>query len=392
MPLKDIQIKNAEIRSKQYKLSDEKGLYVLVRPSGSKLWQMKYRFQGKEKVLSFGPYPEVSLKEARERRDDARKLLRDEIDPLQQKKAEKLKQIDHSTTFEAVALEWYENRKERWTKSYAEDVIKRLKKEIFPHIGSLPIRDIEPPMLLEVIRKIENRGALELAERQLQKCGEIFRYGIACGKVIRDPSNDIKEALKPKIKGHYAALDVKELPDFIHTLERNDARLYRTTQNAMKLMMLVFLRTSELIGARWEEFDFERKEWLVPAERMKMKKEHIVPLARQTIELLEEQRSIAGHYDLVFPSPVKPLQSISNNTLLGAIRRMGYKGRMTGHGFRALAMSSIKQELGWRHEVIDRQLAHAKKNKIDAAYDRAMFLDDRKMMMQEWADYLDEIV
>ena len=251
--------------------------------------------------------------------------------------------------------------------------------------------EIEPPLLLHVIRKIENRGAYELAKRQLQKCGEIFRYAIATGKALRDPSQDIKEALMPVRKEHFAAIDVKELPEFIAALERNDARLYQSTRNALKLIMLTFVRTSELINATWEEIDFDNKEWVIPAERMKMGKVHIVPLSRQAIEVLENQKILAGQWPLVFPSSVKPRNSISNNTILGALKRLGYQGRMTGHGFRALAMSAIKQELGYRHEVVDRQLAHVPKNKIDKAYDRALFLRERKIMMQEWADYLDEI-
>lgn len=302
-----------------------------------------------------------------------------------------LAQKDNANTFEKVAREWFENRKERWRPRYADEVITRLENDIFPQIGAYPIKEIEPPLLLQVIRKIEKRGAHELAKRQLQKCGEIFRYAIAEGKASRDPSQDIKEALKPVKKTHFAALDIKEIPEFLYAIECNDARLYRNTRNALKLIMLTFVRTSELIGARWEEIDFENKEWVIPAERMKMGKEHIVPLSRQALEILEDQREMAGRWPLVFPSSVKPQQAISNNTILGAIKRLGYQGRMTGHGFRALAMSAIKQELGYRHEVVDRQLAHTPKNKIDAAYDRADFLKERKKMMQEWADYLDAL-
>ena len=244
---------------------------------------------------------------------------------------------------------------------------------------------------MQVIRKIENRGAHELAKRQLQKCGEIFRFAIAEGKAVRDPSNDIKEALKPVKKEHFAALDIKDLPEFLAAVDRNDARLYQSTRNALNLMLLTFVRTSELIEATWDEIDFDTKEWIIPGERMKMGKDHIVPLSDQAIEILKSQKEIAGHWPLVFPSSVKPKKSMSNNTILGAIKRLGYQGRMTGHGFRALAMSGIKQELGYRHEVVDRQLAHVPKNKIDKAYDRAQFLDERRKMMQEWADYTDTL-
>ena len=390
-------------------------MYLEVRPNGSKYWRYKYRFIGKEKLLALGVYPETSLAEAREKllrarklleggkrlildhacRNGllrARKLLEGGVDPSQERKKKKaLAKESAENTFEVIAWEWYANRKSRWRKRYAEEIITRLEKDIFPEIGNIPIVEIEPPLLLHVIRKIENRGAYELAKRQLQKCGEIFRYAIATGKALRDPSQDIKEALMPVRKEHFAAIDVKELPEFIAALERNDARLYQSTRNALKLIMLTFVRTSELINATWEEIDFDNKEWVIPAERMKMGKVHIVPLSRQAIEVLENQKILAGQWPLVFPSSVKPRNSISNNTILGALKRLGYQGRMTGHGFRALAMSAIKQELGYRHEVVDRQLAHVPKNKIDKAYDRALFLRERKIMMQEWADYLDEI-
>jgi integrase len=331
------------------------------------------------------------LAEAREVRLQARKLIDQGVDPSKEKQKKKvLAQTNSENTFEAVAREWFDNRKDRWRPRYADEVITRLENDIFPMIGVLPIIEIEPPILLQVIRKIENRGAHDLAKRQLQKCGEIFRYAIACGKAVRDPSRDIGDALKPVKKGHFAALDVKELPEFLNAIERNDARLYRSTRNALKLIMLTFVRTSELINAEWSEIDFDNAVWTIPAERMKMGKEHIVPLSKQSIDILSDQKEIAGQWPLVFPSAVKPRKSISNNTILGAIKRLGYQGRMTGHGFRALAMSTIKQELGWRHEVVDRQLAHTPKSKVDKAYDRALFIEDRTKMMQEWADYIDK--
>jgi len=396
MKLNDTQCKNAKPfdppSKAPRKLADGHGLYLWVMPNGAKYWRFTYRILGEQKTQAFGVYPEVSLKDARDKRSEARKLVSDGIDPSQERKKKKaLSQENADNTFEAIAIEWYEVNKSKWSERYADGVMTRLVNDIFPEIGCYPITEIEPPLLLQVIRKIENRKAHELARRQLQKCGEIFRYAIACGKCVRDPSSDIKEALKPQIKGHFAAIDVKDLPDFLKAIDCNDARLYRNTQNALRLIMLTFVRTSELINARWEEIDFEAEEWVIPAERMKMGKEHIVPLSRQAIEILENQKEIAGQWPLVFPSSVRPSQSISNNTILGAIKRLGYKGRMTGHGFRALAMSTIKQELGWRHEVVDRQLAHTPRNKIDKAYDRALFLDDRKIMMQQWADYLDEI-
>lgn len=396
MKLSDIQCKTATPRDKSYKLSDGGGMYLEIMPNGSKYWRMKYRVKAdgklKEKRLAIGVYPEISLKEARLRREDAKRMTELGKDPsLEKQRLQSLAEEDNSNTFKKIALEWYEQRKDRWRPRYAVEVLTRLENDIFPHIGNYPIKEIDPPLLLQVIRKIETRGAHELAKRQLQKCGEIFRYAIACGKAVRDPSRDIGDALKPVKKEHFAAIDYQELPDFLRELNSNRARLYPTTMNALRLIMMTFVRTNELINAKWEEIDFNRKEWIVPAERMKMGKAHIVPLADQAIEILQEQKSETGQWDHVFPSPVKPQQSISNNTILGALKRLGYQGRMTGHGFRSLAMSTIKQELGYRHEVVDRQLAHTPKSKIDKAYDRAQFLDERVKMMQEWADYLDEI-
>lgn len=397
MNLTDIKCRTAQPEKKPKKLSDGGGMYLEVMPNGSKYWRLKYRIKVdgklKEKRLALGVYPSISLKEAREKRDEAKRLLQEGKDPsLEKRKRQQMAEQNNDCTFEAIAIDWYNNRKDLWQPRYAAEIITRLEKDIFPKIGKYPITEIEPPLLLSVIRSIENRGAHELAKRQLQKCGEIFRFAIAEGKAVRDPSRDIGDALKPVKKSHFAALDVKELPEFLRVLERNEGRLYENTRNALKLIMLTFVRTSELINARWEEIDIDNKEWVIPAERMKMGREHIVPLSRQSISILERQSEISGHWPLVFPSSIRPKQSISNNTILGALKRMGYKGRMTGHGFRALAMSAIKQELGYRHEVVDRQLAHVPKNKVDKAYDRAMFLEERKVMMQEWADYIDGLM
>lgn len=396
MKLNDTKCKNAKPNDPPSKApkkyADGHGLYLYVMPNKAKYWRFIYRFNGKQKLFAMGVYPEISLREAREKCMELRKMVREGKDPsLEQKKKKAMATIDNNNTFEAVARDWYASRKDQWKPKYADDVIKRLEDDIFPHLGPIPIKEIEPPLLLQVVRKIEKRGAHELARRQLQKCGEIFRFGIAEGRAVRDPSADIKEALKPFKKDHFAALEVNELPDFIKALERNDARLYQSTRNALYLIMLTFVRTSELINAKWEEIDFERKEWVIPAERMKMGKKHIVPLSDQSIKILEDQKVLAGHWPLVFPSSFKPRQSISNNTILGAIKRLGYQGRMTGHGFRALAMGCIKQELGYRHEVVDRQLAHQPKSKVDKAYDRADFLDERRVMMQDWANYIDSL-
>jgi len=392
MKLTELKIKNTKPKKKPYKLYDGNGLYLRVMPTGSKYWRYDYRFNKKPKTLSIGVYPNISLKVAREKRFEARKLLDEHKDPsLEKQKAKLTAHLNSENTFEAVARDWYETHLGKWKPRYAQEIIKRLEEDIFPNLGHYPITDIEAPLLLAVIRKIEGRGAIELAKRQRQKCSEIFRHGIACGMCNRDPAHDITAALKSVKTNHYACIEIDELPKLLDEISMNRARLYITTQNALKLMLLTFVRTSELINATWDEIDLERKEWIIPAERMKMGNPHIVPLSDQAIKILEDQKIIAGHWPLVFPSSVKPKQSISNNTILGGLKRLGYHKRMTGHGFRALAMSAIKEKLGYRHEVVDRQLAHAPKSKIDRAYDRAKFLDERCIMMQDWADYIDHV-
>jgi integrase len=337
-----------------------------------------------------GVYPETSLAEAREKRVEARKLLAKDIDPSYSKKeAKRQSLIKAENTFEVIAREWHSNQSAMWTPRYSTYVITRLESDVFPFIGNRPIAEIKPPELLDVFRKIEKRGAQEIAHRTMQCTSQTFRYAIVTGRAERNPALDLKGALKPVKRGHYAALDVKELPEFVKCLNSNDARLYAHTRLAIRLMMLTFVRTGELINARWSEFDLDGSEWLIPAERMKMRNAHIVPLSSQAVALLMELKALTGDCKYVFSgSAGKPM---SNNTILKALARLGYKGRATGHGFRALAMSAIKEKLGYRHEVVDRQLAHAPRSKVAAAYDRATFLDERREMMQEWADYLDEL-
>lgn len=396
MKLGDTKCKAAKPQEKPYKLADGGGLYLEIMPNGSKCWRMKYRYLGKEKRLAFGVYPIISLADARESRERAKKLLAQGIDPSCAKKEEKREAVRNAeNTFKAVALEWHENQKSIWSKNHALNVTRRFDVDIFPFIGNRPIAEINPPELLdEVLRRIEKRGALDVTARVKQICGQVFRYGIATGRCQRDPSADLKGALKANQTQHFACLDIKEIPEFLDKLEKNDARLYQRTRRAIRLLMLTFVRTGELINATWDEFDFDNALWKIPGWRMKMKNPHIVPLSRQAVALFREQKEETGHLNTpwVFPSQVRPKDPMSNNTILFAIGRMGYKKRMTGHGFRALAMSNIKEKLGYRHEVVDRQLAHAHKSKIDRAYDRAQFLNDRTKMMQEWADYLDSLV
>jgi integrase len=390
MPLTDTACKNAKSLAKAYKKADGGGLYLEVMPNGSRYWRLKYRFGGKEKRLACGVYPETSLAEAREKRAVARKMLEEGIDPSSAKRDNRqLAEVNAANTFEVVAREWHERNREKWTPLYAQDILHRLETDIFPVIGKRPVAGISPLIVLNSLKRIENRGAGEMARRAGQYCGQIFRYAVVTGRTDRNPTADLKGALKPVKHGHFSALEPKDLPEFLHTLERNDARLFVLTRLAIRLMLLTFVRTGELINAAWEEFDLDGAEWAIPAERMKMRKPHIVPLSKQAVTILRQLQTMNGNYQWVFASPTKPRRHMSNNTILKALERLGYKGRMTGHGFRALAMTTIQEKLKYPHDVVDRQLAHAPRNKVDAAYDRTKYLDERRKMMQEWADYLD---
>ena len=393
MKLTEIKCKNAKPLEKPKKLSDGAGMYLEVMPNGSKYWRMKYRHLGKEKRLAFGVYPEVSLKEAREKRDKARKLIADNKDPSYIKKQRKSQAISEANnTFEKIAREWHEHNRDGWKPDHAKNIMQRLEKDVFPTIGAMPIKELTPKMLLDMAKKVQERGANELAKRIIQMSKHIFQYAIITGRAERNIANDLKGLIKPKPKSHYAAIDHRELPEFLGALYSNKARLMPLTHLAVQFMMLTFVRTSEMIKAEWREFDFEEKVWLIPARRMKMNKDHIVPLSDQSIRILKEIRDMHNNKTYVFPSRENSQRHMSNNTVLMAIKRMGYRGKMTGHGFRSLAMSTIMEKLGYRFEVPDRQLAHSKKGDVNKAYDRAMFLDERIVMMQDWADYLDGAV
>lgn len=393
MKLTDIVCKTSKPSDKVQKLSDGGGLYLEIKPSGPKYWKQKYRYAGKEKKLSHGVYPEVSLKEAREKRDKARKLLMDGIDPQEAKKEVKRDiLIKSANSFEAVAREWHEVHSHKVSEKYAQTIMLRMESDIFPEIGARPISDLRPPEIYAVLKKIEKRGAHELAHRAKQYIGQVMRYAIATSRAERDYTADLKDALPHKKVEHYAALEPRELPEFLKVLERNDARLYPQTRIAVQFLMLTFVRTGEMIQAKWEEFDLKDRMWTIPAERMKMRSPHLVPLSHQVMALLDELKNLSiANSEWVFPSQIRPRNHMSNNTVLEALRRMGYRGKMTGHGFRALAMTTIKERLNYRHEVIDRQLAHSHRNSVTAAYDRAKFLTERIQMMQEWADYIDDI-
>jgi integrase len=373
------------------KLHDGDGLYLWIFADGKKYWRMRYWQSGKEKSLSLGVYPKVGLKDARAKRDAMHQQLQAGLDPSTERKAANhRKQVADANSFEAVALEWYDKQRHTWVSHHATDVDRRLRGNIFPVLGGRPIGGIEAPELLMAIRKIESRGSYDLAHRVLQVCGQVFRYGIATGRCSRNLSADLRGALAPHVKKHQAAVRPEELPALLRAIASYDTLGDKQTRLALQLLALTFVRTNELIGAVWTEFNLDEKVWVIPAERMKMRAEHIVPLSAQTIVLLAELKSLAGtsHYLLPGRNCAKP---ISNNTMLFALYRLGYKGRMTGHGFRAVA-STVLNEQGFRPDVIERQLAHCERNAVRGAYNRAEYLVERKRMLQWWADYVDSIV
>lgn len=392
MALTHVAIKNAKPKEKAYKLSDEKGLFLLITPSGGKYWRVKYRFGGKEKQLALGVSPEVSLAEAREKRDKARKMIADNVDPGVVKQASKRASILASeNSFQAVALEWYGKFSAKWVESHGDRTLRRLEKDVFPWMGKRPIAEIKAPELLMVLRRIENRGAIETAHRINQICGQVFRYAIATGRAERDISSDLRGAIPPTRKRHHATIvDPKKISALLKAIQTYEGNFI--TKCALQLAPLFFVRPGELRKAEWEEFNFETAEWRIPAEKMKMRTTHIVPLSTQAIVILKELHEATGHAQYVFPSIRTLRRPMSDNTVLGALRRLGYsKDEMTGHGFRSMA-STLLNEQGWNRDAIERQLAHAERNNIRAAYNYAEYLPERRKMMQSWADYLYELI
>lgn len=345
---------------------------------------------GKEKRFSLGVYPNVGLREARRKCEDARRVLSEGRDPSAERRAEKLRaKAATENSFETVAREWYGKQAHTWVPHHADDVRRRLETNTFPYIGARPIDEIEAPELLATMRKIEERGAYDLAHRVLQVCGQVFRYGIATGRCKRDLSADLRGALTPHQKKHQAAIRPEELPELLQAIGTYDTLGDKQTMLALQLMVLTFVRTNELIGATWAEFDLAHGIWAIPAARMKAKAEHVVPLPRQALASLADLKAIGGGSRFVFPGRNRD-KPISNNTMLFALYRLGYKGKMTGHGFRAVA-STILNEQGWRPDVIERQLAHCERNEVRGAYNRAEYLPERAKMMQSWADYVDAV-
>ncbi|OVE50612.1 tyrosine-type recombinase/integrase [Chromobacterium violaceum] len=386
MALTDLAIRQAKPQDKPYQLADGESLYLEVSPSGGKLWRFRFRFQGKAGILALGKYPAVGLSDARQKAHEARVQLAQGINPSQAKKEAKVvAQIASTNAFELVAREWHEKQLDRWTPDHARRVMDSLEIDAFPDLGKLPVPDLTAPLILNTILKIEKRGAVETAQRVLQRISAIIRFAIQTGRATDNPAINLVGAIRAKKVEHRPALPRGELREFYRRLAAEP--LYIPTRIAMHLLMLTFVRPGELRAARWEEFDEERAEWRIPAERMKMREPHLVPLSRQALELLKELRPLTGKSALLFPAVTDLKKPMSENTLGYAMGRMGYKGTATPHGFRALA-STVLNEEGFDPDIIEKQLAHAERNKVRAAYHRAEYLEERRKMMQWWADFL----
>jgi len=392
MPLSDVKIRNLKPKNKNYKLADGGGLFLLVKPVG-KYWRYSYRFHGKQKTLALGVYPEVGLKKARQKHVEARLLLAERIDPCAHKQA--LKRASHAqtvNTFEAIAREWHSKQVANWSDQHAHIILRRLELNIFPWLGKLAPSLIKPPEILQALRKVEARGAVETAHRILQTCGQVFRYAVAVGLCDSDPCRDLRGALS-KVRGsHYAAItEPIKIAPLLQAIQAYQGRFISCC--ALQLLPLLFTRPGELRQAKWDEIDLKAKLWTIPAHKMKMKADHFVPLSQQALAILEKiQPLTAQRSPYVFPSLRNAQQAMSDNTLNSALRRLGYaKTEMSAHGFRAMARTNLDEILGFRIEVIEMQLAHAVRDANGRAYNRSQYIEERKRMMQAWADWLDNL-
>ncbi|EMT5584091.1 TPA: tyrosine-type recombinase/integrase [Providencia stuartii] len=379
MLLTDIQIRKAKPKDKAYTLNDGNGLSLLIEPNGSKGWRFRYRFAGKPKMISFGVYGQISLADARRKRDEAKKQLSDGIDPSDARKWEKITQkYAAENTFKAVAMEWHASKCSTWSKGYASEILRCFENDVFPFIGSRPIDQLAPLELLAVLQKIEKRGALEQASKIRRRCGEVFRYAVITGRAKYNPAPDLSGAMnKPETK-HFPFLQESEIPDFVKAL--NNYQGSKITKYATQLLMLTGVRTVELRFAEWSEFDFENALWEIPKERMKKRRPHLVPLSPQVLEILDKLKVISGNYSLLFPGRNDARKPISDASINKVIAKIGYKGRLTGHGFRHM-MSTILHEKGFDSAWIELQLAHVDKNSIRGIYNHALYLQDRYKMM-----------
>ena len=390
MALTDTAIKNAKPTDKPFKLSDERGLFLLVTPTGGKWWRFKYRYDAKEKMLSVGVYPDVTLKAARDRRDEARTQLADGIDPGEHRKAAKSAKADRAAnSFGVIAREWFAKHQPNWAGQHAVRIIRRFERDVFPALGGKPIMDVNAPALLAVVRKIEARGALETAHRALGDCGQVFRYAVATGRAERDPSSDLRGALPPVRGGHFSAItEPKRVAELLREFDGYTGTL--TVKCALRLAPMVFVRPGELRNAKWADINLEGAEWRYMVT--KTKTPHLVPLATQAVAVLRELHALTGSSVYVFPSPRSWQRPMSDNAILAAMRRMGIsKDEMSGHGFRAMARTILDEVLGVRPDFIEHQLAHAVRDPNGRAYNRTAHLPERRKMMQQWADYLDKL-
>jgi len=389
--LSKLLIDKTKPQAKSLRLSDGRGMYLEISPAGGKWWRFKYRFAGKERRISLGVYPDVPLAAAREKREEARRQVAAGIDPGEQRKAAKVALVESTeNTFEAITREWFGLFSTKWVKGHADKIIRRLELNVFPWLGSRPIKAITAPELLAVLRRVESRGANETAHRALQVCGRVFRYAIATGRAERDPSRDLSGALAPIQERHFASItEPLAVGELLRAIDAYKGAF--VTRCALRLAPLVFVRPGELRAAQWAEFDFEKSEWRIPASRMKARVQHIVPLSTQAVAILRELQPLTGRFPFAFPSVRSRYRAMSENAVTGALRRMGYTGQdMTGHGFRSMA-STLLNEQGWNRDAIERQLAHGERDAVRAAYNYAEHLPERRRMMQAWSDYLEKL-
>ncbi|NIF59274.1 tyrosine-type recombinase/integrase [Enterobacter sp. Ap-916] len=386
MPLNDMQIRRAKPEDKPYTLGDGQGLSLLIEPNGSKSWRFRYRYAGKPKMISLGVYPTITLADARSRRDDARKLVAEGKNPSEVRKEQKIAlQTESESAFEKIATEWHQMKSAKWSAGYASDIMEAFQNDIFPYVGNRPVGEIKPLELLNVLRKIEKRGALEKMRKVRQRCSEVFRYAIATGRAEFNPAADLSSALDVHQSNHFPFLKADEIPDFLRTL--NGYTGSRLVLIATKLLMITGVRTIELRAALWAEFDLDNAIWEIPAERMKMRRPHLVPLSTQALDLLSELKIMTGNYRYVFPGRNDPNKPMSEASVNQVIKRIGYGGKVTGHGFRH-TFSTILHELGFESVWIEIQLAHVDKNIIRGTYNHAQYLDKRSIMLQAYSDLI----
>ncbi|HAV0413347.1 TPA: tyrosine-type recombinase/integrase [Salmonella enterica] len=389
MKLNARQVETAKPKDKPYKLADGGGLYLLVNPNGSRYWRLKYRVAGKEKLLAIGVYPEVTLADARARRDEAKRGIAGGIDPNEAKREEKLaREAQIKNTFQEIACEWHVSKIRKWSEGYASDIMEAFNKDVFPYIGKKPIAEIKPLELLNVLRRMEGRGATEKAKKVRQRCGEVFRYAIVTGRAEYNPAPDLTSAMQGHESNHYPFLNAVELPAFFEALSHYSGS--ELVVLAARLLIITGLRTGELRGAFWQEINDEAGVWEIPAERMKMRRPHIVPLSRQALSIIARIREMTGRYPLMFPGRNDPRKTMSEASINQVFKRIGYAGRVTGHGFRH-TMSTILHEQGYNTAWIETQLAHVDKNSIRGTYNHAQYLDGRREMLQWYADYMDAL-